>query len=170
MPSIYNKLIYNAKELNHIVILLREDFSMKMKRTAEIVLTIIGAVLYAISAAGGALLIWLQNNQDLVHDAVEEAEAQGADISMAELNDMLQGIGSSGWMLAIFSVIAMIVGIIAIVFLKGNKKPKPAGIMLIIIAVLSMILLGLGSWIIMLLYLIPGIMALARKPKQVIEA
>ena len=143
---------------------------MKIKRTAEIVLTIIGAILYAISAAGGALLIWLQNNQDLVQEAVEEAEAQGAEISMAELNDVLQGIGGSGWMLAIFSVIAIIVGIVAIVFLKGNKKPKPAGIMLIIIAVLSLILLGLSSWIIMLLYLIPGIMALARKPKQVIEA
>jgi len=63
---------------------------MKIKRTAEIVLTIIGAILYAISAAGGALLIWLQNNQDLVHEAVEEAEAQGAEISMAELNDVLK--------------------------------------------------------------------------------
>src|SRR5699024_12016939 len=86
-----------------------------------------GAILYAISAAGGALLIWLQNNQDLVQEAVEEAEAQGAEISMAELNDVLQGIGGSGWMLAIFSVIAIIVGIVAIVFLNGNKKPKTAG-------------------------------------------
>src|SRR5699024_9616024 len=130
---------------------------MKIKRTAEIVLTIIGAILYAISAAGGALLIWLQNNQDLVQEAVEEAEAQGAEISMAELDAVRRGIGGSGWMFAIFSVIAIIVGIVAIVFLKGNKKPKPAGIMLIIIAVLSLILLGLSSWIIMLLYLIPGI-------------
>src|SRR5699024_10485034 len=103
---------------------IKEGVIMKIKRTAEIVLTSIGAILYAISAAGGALLIWLQNNQDLVQEAVEEAEAQGAEISMAELNDVLQGIGGSGWMLAIFSVIAIIVGIVAIVFLKGNKKPK----------------------------------------------
>src|SRR5699024_1904166 len=109
---------------------------MKIKRTAEIVVTIIVAILYAISAAGGELVIVLNNNQDLVQEAVEGAEAQGAEISMAELNDVLQGIGGSGWMLAIFSVIAIIVGIVAIVFLKGNKKPKPAGIMLIIIAVL----------------------------------
>src|SRR5699024_10015038 len=143
---------------------------MKIKRTAEIVLTIIGAILYAISAAGGALLIWLQNIQDLVQEAVEEAEAQGAEISMAELNDVLQGIGGSGWMLAIFSVLAIIVEIVVTVFLKGNKKPKHEGIMLIIIAVLSLILLCLSSWIIMLLYLIPRIMALARKPKQVIQA
>ncbi|MBP2258911.1 DUF4064 domain-containing protein [Virgibacillus alimentarius] len=139
-----------------------------MKRTVEIVLAIIGALLYAFFAFMGGLLIWVQNNKDVMRDIFEETQ-QEAGITMNEFNSMLESIGGEGWMLAIFSSVAVIVGIIAIVFLKGNKRPKPAGIMLIIVAVLSLILLGFGTWIIAIFYAICGIVALTRKPKGAME-
>lgn len=135
-----------------------------MKRTGEIVLTVIGMILYAFFAFAGSLLIWIQNNQDEIGEAIED---EG--VSMADFNDAMEGIGNSSWMMAIFSVVAVILGIVVIVFLKGNKKPKPAGIILIVLAVLSLVLLGIGTWIIVLPYLIAGILALARKPKQALN-
>lgn len=140
-----------------------------MKRTGEFVLVIIGALLYAFFAAMGGILIWIQNNQDVMRDAMEEADTEGTGFSMADFNSMIEGIGNSGWQLAIFSVIAVILGIVTLVFLKGNKKPKAAGIILIATAVVSLFVLGFGTWIIAIFYVIAGIMALARKPKPIIE-
>ncbi len=137
-----------------------------MKRTGEIVLTVIGALLYAFITLGGVLLIWVQNNKDMVRNAIDSEEFEAEGYSMADFNAALDSIGISGWMLTIVAGLAVILGIVAIVFLKGNKKPQPAGIILLVVAVASLIALGMNTWITVLPYAIAGLMALLRKPKQ----
>lgn len=137
-----------------------------MKRTGEIVLTVIGMILYVFFAVFGVMLILLQKNQDKMREILEDEALQNEGLTMADFNEAIDSIGSSSWVMAIFSVIAVILGIVVIVFLKGNKKPKPAGIILVVLAVLSVLLLGFGTWITALPYLSAGILVLSRKPKQ----
>lgn len=140
-----------------------------MKRTAEIILTVIGLIIYAFVTFSGTLIIWIQNNQDEVRESMDNEVLQEQGISINEFNQALEEIGGGGWMLAIIGGLAVIVGIIAIVFLKGNKKPQPAGIILIVIAAVSLLFLGFGTWLIALPYVIAGIMAIARKSRPGIE-
>lgn len=138
-----------------------------MRRTAEIVFTIIGVLFYAFVTFSGALLIWIQNNKDMLRGIMEDEAARESGISMAEFNEALEGIDNGGWLLAIIGVVGLVLGIVSIIYLRGNKKPKQAGIMLIVVAIVSLILLGLGTWILVLPYIVAGILALARKSTQI---
>ncbi|ASK60999.1 hypothetical protein CFK37_01610 [Virgibacillus phasianinus] len=141
-----------------------------MKRTGEVTLGIIGAFFYAFFAIIGAVMVWVENNREQVESFFREAAAQdpSASISMTDLNDALDAVGNSGLILTIISVVAIILGIISMIFLKGNKKPKAAGIILIVTAVV-VAFISYGAGIIAgIFYLIAGIMALARKPKTII--
>src|SRR5699024_5654636 len=66
----------------------------------------------------------------------------------------------------IVAIVSLIVGIIAMILLIGDKKPKAAGILLIvssIIILFASIFMGFFSF---LFYLIAGIMAVVRKRKE----
>ncbi|WP_404451540.1 DUF4064 domain-containing protein [Virgibacillus necropolis] len=142
-----------------------------MKRTGEIVLSIIGAFLYALMAGVGVFMIWLENNRDLVQGTLQDASEQNPDappINMADLNNALDFMGNSGTYLTIISIIAIIVGIISILLVKGNKKPKVAGIILIVTALAIAIFTFGGGILAGIFYLIAGIMCLVRKPKKII--
>lgn len=142
-----------------------------MKRTAEIVLGIIGALIYGFFGLIGGAMIWLQNNEDLLQQSLEEAPQQGGEISAAEFNELMELMGTSGMVWLISSIVAIILGIIALVFLKGNKKPTAAGIIFIATAVIGFFVFGfIFGFMSGIFYLIAGIMCLARKPKKVIEA
>lgn len=142
-----------------------------MKRTGEIVLSIIGVFFYALMAAIGGFMIWLENNRDMVQDFLQKAAEQdptAPPLSMEELNNTLDVAGSGGLFLTIVSIIAVILGIISIVLIKGNKKPKAAGIILIVTAV-GVALFTFGGGILGgIFYLIAGIMCLVRKSKEII--
>ncbi|QKY71069.1 DUF4064 domain-containing protein [Lentibacillus sp. CBA3610] len=135
-----------------------------MRRTAEIVLSVIGALIYGFFAFIGVSMVWLFN-QETFWDQTSEELKQQPDINSGDVEvalEALQGSGQgSGWFLIIASVIAVIMGIVAIILVKGNKKPKAAGIILIVAAVLgSLTVLGIFGGIFLL---IAGIMCLARK-------
>ncbi|WP_138418886.1 DUF4064 domain-containing protein [Aquibacillus sediminis] len=141
-----------------------------MKRTGEIVLGVIGAVVYGFFALLGAGMIWLQNNSGLLQDVMEDPANQQLNIEQADLDMVIEMMGSSGRLFLIMSIIAIILGIIAIVFIKGNKKPKVAGILFIATAgIITLVSFGLGFFG-GIFYMIAGIMCLVRKPKQEIEA
>ncbi|WP_430788035.1 DUF4064 domain-containing protein [Virgibacillus flavescens] len=144
-----------------------------MKRTVEIVFSVIGALLYVLMAAFGAVMVWVDNNKDVVQKMIREANEQGStanQIPMTDLNNMLNTFGSGGIFLIIASIIAIIVGIISIVLIKGNKKPKAAGILLIVTAIVVSVITSGGGIIGGIFYLITGIMCLARKPKTLTYA
>ncbi|MFT4412860.1 DUF4064 domain-containing protein [Fredinandcohnia humi] len=136
-----------------------------MKRTGEIVLTIIGACLFAFISLFGFLFIGLGEDntftQEMENIVAEDPTLSGVDMGM--ITDM---IGTFGWYFIIVGLLAIILGIVSLVLLKGNKSPKAAGIILIVVAVLSTLATFLLSIIASILYLIAGILCLVRKPKD----
>lgn len=136
-----------------------------MKRTAEIVLSIIGMCLYALMSLLGFVLLGLNGNEDFTREmesiAADDPALNGVDI--AAIGDM---VSAGGWYFIIVSILSIVIGIVCLVLLKGNKHPKAAGIILIVVAVLS----TLGTFFLAifsgLLYLIAGILCLVRKPKE----
>ncbi|SHG57267.1 DUF4064 domain-containing protein [Ornithinibacillus halophilus] len=136
-----------------------------MSRTGEIVLTIIGVLCYVFTALMGFVTVWMMSSDNFVEFLFgENVEVDG--IYMNDIDQFLSAVGAGGWYLVIVSVIAIVVGVISIFMVKGNKNPKAAGIILIIIAVLVLVVsIGVGVFG-SIFYLIAGIMCLVRKPAE----
>ncbi|MDL4841099.1 DUF4064 domain-containing protein [Aquibacillus rhizosphaerae] len=140
-----------------------------IKRTGEVVLGVIGALFYGIMAGVGGFLVALQGNDEIMSDFVDEMVATDPNLTQADFEGFLDGFTSISWLILISAILAIVLGIIAMILLKGNKKPKVAGIILIVTAVVvSFSSLGLGIFA-GIFYLIAGIMSLVRKPRQLIE-
>lgn len=138
-----------------------------MKRTGEVVLGVIGALAYAFFAIVGGFMAWLQGEDELLQNIFDEGVTEGTGLSQ---NEVIDAMGDGGWMIAVSSVIAIILGIIAMVLLKGNKKPVVAGIIFIAVAVvISFTSFGTGIFG-GIFFLIAGIMCLVRKPQTLIES
>ncbi|WP_077324215.1 DUF4064 domain-containing protein [Virgibacillus siamensis] len=139
-----------------------------MKRTGEIVLSIIGVVLYALCALGGFIGASVLNNEQLMSNLANEMATP--QMPASDIMTMFDTASGGIMLFGIISVVSLILGIVAAVMLKGNKKPKAAGIILIITSVLGTIVTVLGVVIPAIFLLIAGIMALARKPKPAPDA
>lgn len=141
-----------------------------MKRTAEIVLGIIGALGFAFMAALGGFMLWMQNNRDLIESEMTTGTGDPTtDFSMEEFEAAMDMLSAGGWILLASAIAAIVLGIVAMVLLKGNKKPVIAGIIFIVTAVIVSIITTGAGVIAGLFYLIAGIMCLVRKPKTTLE-
>ncbi|WP_010529207.1 DUF4064 domain-containing protein [Lentibacillus jeotgali] len=134
-----------------------------MSRTGEIVLTVIGALIYGFFTVVGGFMVWLFNNEAIWNQASEEISQQQPEVASGDMEAVTEMFQGSGWFLIILTLISVILGIVCIVFMKGNKKPKAAGIILIVTAVLSTLITFGGMIFGGVFYLIAGIMCLARK-------
>ncbi|MCP3031791.1 DUF4064 domain-containing protein [Halobacillus sp. A1] len=136
-----------------------------MKRTVEIVFTIIGAVFYGIAIGIGALFVNLNPQMRAELESIL-AQDPNVDPDQISVDQLINGVATGAWIVIAAAILAIVLGILSIVFLKGNKKPKAAGIILIV----SGVLLTFGTFGIGLFggvaYLVAGIVALVRKPKQ----
>ena len=143
-----------------------------MKRTAEITLGIIGSVFYLFSVAFGAFRLWMENNKGTLEDYMMEnqSEFELTSSDMTVLEEMFNmNLAQGGILIVILPIIAIILGIVAVVLVKGNKNPVAAGIIFIVTGVgYAIITLG-GGILSGILLLIAGILCLARKPKTIIE-
>ncbi|WP_226037726.1 DUF4064 domain-containing protein [Aquibacillus saliphilus] len=141
-----------------------------MRRTGEIVLGIIGALLYGFLVALGGVMIWLSKSEGLLQDIFDEMTREfEPGQGVGNFDGFVDTLSSGGWFFLIVSVIAVILGIVSIILIKGNKMPRIAGIIFIITAVVgSVITVGFGI-IAGIFYLIAGIMCLARKEQKVVE-
>jgi cytochrome bd-type quinol oxidase subunit 2 len=135
-----------------------------MKRTGEIVLGVIGAIFYGLGALFGVVMLVLKDQQDLLREISQDPEVS----DVIDINSLVDTLSAGGWTLIITSLIALILGIIAIVFIKGNKKPKAAGIIFIVTAVVITIATFGAAIFPGIFFLIAGIMCLARKPQTAI--
>ncbi|MBP1948606.1 DUF4064 domain-containing protein [Virgibacillus litoralis] len=136
-----------------------------MNRTGEIVLTIVGALIYMLFAGVGIFAAWLFNNEQVLNEASDEIMQQPG-MGTGDMQAMLEVLQGGGLVLAVVSIIALVLGIISIILVKGDKKPKAAGIILIVTSVLAAIITvgaGIFSGI---FYLVAGIMCLARKEQK----
>lgn len=133
-----------------------------MKRTGEIVLSVIGTVFYALSAVLFGLMMALFNNEQFI----QEMENETAPEDLEYLYIGLDFINASGVIAIGIVILAAILGIVSTVLLKGDKNPKVAGIILLATSILaSVITLGVAIFPSIFLF-IAGIMALVRKAPQ----
>ncbi|MFD1363411.1 DUF4064 domain-containing protein [Lentibacillus salinarum] len=133
-----------------------------MKRTAEIILSVVGILFYVLLAALGGTMLFLQNNEEFL----QEIKDQESQIGINDIDTLIEGMNTGGWLFIVTSILAIILGIVAIFLIKGNKRPKSAGIIYIVVSVLAAIItIGFGI-IPGIFYLIAGIMGLVRKPTQ----
>ncbi|WP_085521528.1 DUF4064 domain-containing protein [Tuberibacillus sp. Marseille-P3662] len=137
-----------------------------MKRTGEIALGVIGTILSVLLLILGLAFFWLKGQQDMINDFANQINQQSQMQSSISADQMTAGIANYGLFATIAAVIGMISGILAIIFIKGNKKPKLAGTLFIIGAVLSTLISMFLGIPIGILFLIAGIMCLVRKPKN----
>ncbi|MFS0637314.1 DUF4064 domain-containing protein [Mesobacillus foraminis] len=129
-----------------------------MKRTGEVILAILGILGYGLLAGLGSLMVFLQNNEEFLS---EMESVGGEEVEMA-----MNAMESGGIMFITASILAILLGIVAIFMVKGNKKPKPAGILFLVTAILvSVVTVGIGL-VPGIFYLIAGLMCVVRKPPQ----
>ncbi|WP_082235650.1 DUF4064 domain-containing protein [Halobacillus massiliensis] len=138
-----------------------------MKRTVEIVFTVIGTVLYGLLAFLAGLLVNVSGDPSL------RAEFESVLYSDPNLNpeevpidEVLSFIDLGSWLVLISAIAGIVLGIVSIVFLKGNKKPKAAGIILIVTGVITAFSsIGMALFA-SIAFVVAGIIALVRKPKH----
>lgn len=138
-----------------------------MKRTAEITLSIIGAItaLLGIVIFSSFKKVFLM--EDFVDEIVEDFNAEMAAEGVDSFDAAALIAGSSVFftIVVIVFVTALILATIAAILFRKNNKPKMASIILIITAVIVTVgTIGFGL-ITGILLLIAGIMGLVRKPK-----
>ncbi|CAH0345286.1 DUF4064 domain-containing protein [Bacillus sp. CECT 9360] len=136
-----------------------------MKRTGEYVLGIIGVILSALMTGLGAIFIFFQGSEDfqrgMENEFANDPTLNSGDVEM--IMDGMDILGPIGWLLIVAAILGFVFGLIAVFLLK--RKPKAAGIVFIVGAVLvGLVSVGAG-FLPGLLYLIAGIMCLVRKPK-----
>lgn len=136
-----------------------------MRRTIEVVLSIIGAFVYMLGALFGYFFRMLEGNDQMLGEVVaEDPTLTQEDLEAIEI--MLDGIGSVGTVLIVGSIISIIAGIVAMVLFRGNNKPKVASIILLVVGG-GTTLITFGAAIFAgIFYIIAGIVGLVRKPKQ----
>ena len=138
-----------------------------MKRTAEIILTVIGIIFYLLVAAIGGLLATLTTNQEFAEGFESEFQMSADEsINATELIDM---IGAGGIALLIISLVCIVFGIVAAIMFKKNAYPKTMGIIMIVLAIIcSFISFGLAI-VPGVFYLIAGTVALVKKTVTIPE-
>ncbi|GIP32535.1 DUF4064 domain-containing protein [Paenibacillus sp. J2TS4] len=127
-----------------------------MKRTGEIVLSIIGAVSSVIMIVTGLVFLYRKDSEDYL-------SYLHANWSESEVAASLDQMNQAGTLWVLPGIIGAALGITAIILLKGNGSPKLAGWILIIVSVVACIISVFG-FIPAMFFVIAGIMAWVRKP------
>ncbi|MFP7170034.1 DUF4064 domain-containing protein [Terribacillus sp. 7520-G] len=130
-----------------------------LRRTAEKVLAIIGAIVFLITAVMTAVQVAGYDPEAARQEIVDSGVDRPVDTDM--IADMASSIGI---FVIIVSVICAILGIVAAFRLKADRKQVGLGVMLIIVALVGSIATFLSGFIGGVLYTIAGILVLARRP------
>lgn len=138
-----------------------------MKRTGEIIITVIGILLAGFTTFLGYSFKTLTNNQVVYDEVLNSLYEIG--YGEKEIQDTITLIVDIGQPLMLASIIAMIAGVVSIFLFVGNKNAKAAGILLLVIAVVGGLYSQLAIGLTSILFIIAGIMGLVRKPKQPID-
>ena len=132
-----------------------------MSRTGEIILGVIGIILCAIGILFGMFFLFAGTSEDVRNEVLYE------DPTLAGEIDLVMGMFSGlGWGIIIAALIGIVAGIIAVIYIAGNKNPKVAGWLFIIGGILTGLISFGSGFLAALLYVIAGIMYFVRKPKD----
>ncbi|GGP16075.1 DUF4064 domain-containing protein [Oceanobacillus neutriphilus] len=127
-----------------------------MKRTVEIVLSMLGVIMSFIMAGTGVVFLYLKNSASFL---------RYLDSGWGEQQNAytLEQLGQAGTMFILPGMIGIVFGVIAAQLLKRNRSPKLAGWILIIISVVISTISVIGM-IPAIFFIAAGIMTLIRKP------
>lgn len=128
-----------------------------MKRTVEIVLSVLGVITSLVMVGTGVVFLYLKNNEAFLRYLDSGWTASQNAYTLEQL-------GQAGTMFILPGIIGIVLGVCAVIILKGNRSPKFAGWGLVIVSVVISIISVIGM-IPALFFIIAGIMALVRKPK-----
>lgn len=133
-----------------------------LKRTGEFALGIIGIILSGLMTLMGMFFMWVSKSEEVKTVVMDEA-ANDPTIMQEDIDIVLNFMSSAGWALIIAAILGVVLGLVGVISIKGNKKPILAGWIFIASAVLvGIISVGTG-FLPALLFLIAGIMCFARK-------
>ncbi|MGE7118598.1 DUF4064 domain-containing protein [Peribacillus sp. NPDC046944] len=127
-----------------------------MKRTGEFVLSIIGVSIAAISLLVGIITAVYTSTVDLT-ELVEYSLGSDVEMAASEMEMTLQLFHVLLWGGIVSLAFALLGGLIAIILLKKGRV-KAAGIVFIIIGILTLF----HIWP-LIFFIVPGIMCLVRK-------
>ncbi|MBO1004923.1 DUF4064 domain-containing protein [Pseudogracilibacillus auburnensis] len=134
-----------------------------MKRTGEFILGMAGIILSALMTLFGFFFLWISNSEEVRSIVISEFQ-NDPNLNISDIDLILGFFPVAGWLVIIAALTGVIFGLIGVISVKGNKKPKLAGAMFIIGAILQgLISVGFG-FLPALIFLIAGIMCLVRKP------
>ncbi|WP_191992021.1 DUF4064 domain-containing protein [Bacillus aerolatus] len=139
-----------------------------MKRTAELILTVIGIIINLLLIAGGVLIINLLKDptlrQELEMELMNDPQIAGTGLDMTAIMNTINGVG---WGFVAIVTLSTVLSLAAAFSVRGNRRPKLAGGLLIA----SALIVGIGTiligWLPALLFLIAGILCFARKVKTI---
>ncbi|WP_180953745.1 DUF4064 domain-containing protein [Bacillus sp. T33-2] len=136
-----------------------------MKRRAEKITGFIGMLLYGFLILIGGAVIAQQDHSEFIM-TIRDTAKEGPSMESVDVDGLIDLIGTAGWLLLIVSAAAIVLGILAVAFLNRNTKPKAAGTIFLVVGALSILAtVGLAAFP-GILYIVAGIMCLARKPRQ----
>ncbi|MCM3072786.1 DUF4064 domain-containing protein [Staphylococcus equorum] len=125
-----------------------------IKRTAEKVITWIGIGFQILTVLGISLLLFLMNMETVKESMIEDGAMTASEAaSSSQLTNIFLIIG------LVLSIVLLVLAILSAKWI--DKKSKVAGVILIIIGVISLF----GNWIATILWIVSGIMLLVKKPK-----
>ncbi|MFD2044209.1 DUF4064 domain-containing protein [Ornithinibacillus salinisoli] len=133
-----------------------------MSRTFEMILSIIGVLIYFCLLVVGIGLVWFLNNNSLLEKILGDSLQLELGVYMTDVIEFINMFSTGGWLLIIVMGIPLVLGIVCLFLIKGNNKPKPAGIILISTAFFSVVF---SFWIGAVggfFYLIAGLLCLTR--------
>ncbi|WP_100330034.1 DUF4064 domain-containing protein [Bacillus xiapuensis] len=138
-----------------------------MKRTAEMILNVVGIIINIILIGVGAVIASMMNDQKTRQEfenlMAEDPQVAASGINVGEMVNLMEAIG---WGFVAIVILSTVLSVIAAFALRRNRKPKLAGGLLIA----SALIVGLGTfligWLPALLFLIAGILCFVRRERK----
>lgn len=141
-----------------------------INRKIEIFLVIMGMAVFFFFGITGATMINVHDDDETAMDLYEQylgdeiaIEADAEDV--ATYDEFVETLRTAGTIIIVIAVITVIIGIVSVLLLKNDKRPKIAGILLLIVGIFIGFLQFFIALMASVFYIISGLMALFRKPK-----
>ncbi|WP_100488191.1 DUF4064 domain-containing protein [Sporolactobacillus pectinivorans] len=127
-----------------------------MKRTGEFTLSIIAGAINCLALISGLRAVSVNPSA-----LKQQLSAAGSQLSAQEVANIIHLSNLVGTLLIIFSIISIILMIVALILLKRSNRAKLGGWLLVFAGIASLV-----EVVPAILYIIAGIMALVRKPAE----
>ncbi|MBM7542959.1 DUF4064 domain-containing protein [Amphibacillus cookii] len=137
-----------------------------INRKVEMALIVIGSIIFIFFGIAGINVLRSLSDEAVMTDVhsgfIEDVE----DTEMLSLTEFTEALRMNSILMIAIAVIAIVTGLLAIKMLKENRRPKPAGILLLVVGGLTSFLQMGFAMFGSLLFVIAGMMALVKKPKD----